>query len=282
MTPASAMHCRAGEPKSEHWWSLLLPTSVAATRKRPRSRLPPFEGLILHRIARHNTTDPRRPPELVVQAALADQPTRAFTHWQPANGAGLEIINWLDDHSRYLLAAIAAEGPTAEGATAEHDGRPGHYRLRYDRTDNHRKIASDAPTRMLHLGVGKQRTTPPSPPSPTRPATTDDSTHLSHMTRLITLWSLRTSTRTSCLARRRSLSGAIELVRGCALPTAPSRGQVQHRLAPARIEELIAAYRPGATAAALPVQFQIHRTAVAALPQRQQQAQRARRERRGI
>ena len=125
MTPASAMHCRAGEPKSEHWWSLLLPTSVAATRKRPRSRLPPFEGLILHRIARHNTTDPRRPPELVVQAALADQPTRAFTHWQPANGAGLEIINWLDDHSRYLLAAIAAEGPTAEGATAEHDGRPG-------------------------------------------------------------------------------------------------------------------------------------------------------------
>lgn len=49
---------------------------------------------------------------------------------------------------------------------------------------------------------------------------------------------------------------------------APVR-QVQHRLGPARIEELIAAYRRGATAAALAVQFQIHRTTVAALLQRQ-------------
>jgi hypothetical protein len=48
----------------------------------------------------------------------------------------------------------------------------------------------------------------------------------------------------------------------------PAR-QVQHRLGPARIEELIAAYRRGATAAALAVQFQIHRTTVAALLQRQ-------------
>ena len=45
--------------------------------------------------------------------------------------------------------------------------------------------------------------------------------------------------------------------------------QVQHRLGPARVEELIAAYRRGATAAALAVQFQIHRTAVVALLQRQ-------------
>lgn len=45
--------------------------------------------------------------------------------------------------------------------------------------------------------------------------------------------------------------------------------QVQHRLGLARIEGLIAAYRRGATAAALAVQFQIHRTTVAALLQRQ-------------
>lgn len=44
--------------------------------------------------------------------------------------------------------------------------------------------------------------------------------------------------------------------------------QVQHRLARS-IEELIDAYRRGATAAALAVQFQIHRTTVAALLQRQ-------------
>jgi len=49
---------------------------------------------------------------------------------------------------------------------------------------------------------------------------------------------------------------------------APVR-QVQHRLGPARIEELIAAYRRGATAGVLAVQFQIHRTTVAASLQRQ-------------
>ena len=49
---------------------------------------------------------------------------------------------------------------------------------------------------------------------------------------------------------------------------APVR-QVQHRLGPARIEELLAVCRRGATAAALAVQFQIHRTTVAALLQRQ-------------
>jgi hypothetical protein len=41
----------------------------------------------------------------------ADQPNECwqsdFTHWQVADGTGVEIINWLDDRSRYLLAAIA-------------------------------------------------------------------------------------------------------------------------------------------------------------------------------
>jgi transposase InsO family protein len=30
-----------------------------------------------------------------------------FTHWHLADGAEVEIINWLDDHSRYLLACTA-------------------------------------------------------------------------------------------------------------------------------------------------------------------------------
>jgi transposase InsO family protein len=30
-----------------------------------------------------------------------------FTHWRLADGAEVEIINWLDDHSRYLLACTA-------------------------------------------------------------------------------------------------------------------------------------------------------------------------------
>src|SRR6185312_9159424 len=41
----------------------------------------------------------------------ADQPNECwqsdFTHWQLADGTGVEIINWLDDHSRYLLASRA-------------------------------------------------------------------------------------------------------------------------------------------------------------------------------
>ena len=72
-----------------------------------------------------------------------------------------------------------------------------------------------------------------------------------------------------CLARRRSLSCAIELMRGSARLTTPPSGKSSTGSASARIEELIAAYRRGPTAAALAVQFQIHRSTVAALLQRQ-------------
>jgi transposase InsO family protein len=30
-----------------------------------------------------------------------------FTHWRLADGSEVEIISWLDDHSRYLLACTA-------------------------------------------------------------------------------------------------------------------------------------------------------------------------------
>jgi len=30
-----------------------------------------------------------------------------FTHWALANGTDVEILNWLDDHSRYLLYCTA-------------------------------------------------------------------------------------------------------------------------------------------------------------------------------
>ena len=52
----------------------------------------------------------------------------------------------------------------------------------------------------------------------------------------------------------------------CEVPMRRGRWTCSRR---ADIEELIAAYRHGATAAALAVQFQIHRTTVAALLQRQ-------------
>ena len=37
-----------------------------------------------------------------------------FTHWRLADGSDVEIINWLDDHSRYLLACSAWSPVTGE------------------------------------------------------------------------------------------------------------------------------------------------------------------------
>jgi transposase InsO family protein len=57
------------------------------------------------------TAEPRKRPKSSYRRFEADQPNECwqsdFTHWQLADGTGVEIINWLDDHSRYLLAAIA-------------------------------------------------------------------------------------------------------------------------------------------------------------------------------
>jgi transposase InsO family protein len=41
-------------------------------------------------------------------------PGADFTHWPLAGGADAEIINWLDDHSRYLLACSACAPVTGK------------------------------------------------------------------------------------------------------------------------------------------------------------------------
>jgi transposase InsO family protein len=55
------------------------------------------------------TAEPRKRPKSSYRRFEADQPNECwqsdFTHWQLADGTGVEIINWLDDHSRYLLAS---------------------------------------------------------------------------------------------------------------------------------------------------------------------------------
>jgi transposase InsO family protein len=57
------------------------------------------------------TAEPRKRPKSSYRRFEADQPNQCwqsdFTHWQLADGTGVEIINWLDDHSRYLLASRA-------------------------------------------------------------------------------------------------------------------------------------------------------------------------------
>jgi transposase InsO family protein len=53
------------------------------------------------------TAQPQKRPRSSYQRFNADQPNETwqsdFTHWRLASGAEMEIIGWIDDHSRFLL-----------------------------------------------------------------------------------------------------------------------------------------------------------------------------------
>jgi transposase InsO family protein len=53
------------------------------------------------------TPEPKKRPKAYIQRFEAVQPNETwqsdFTHWRLRNGLDVEIINWLDDHSRLLL-----------------------------------------------------------------------------------------------------------------------------------------------------------------------------------
>lgn len=53
------------------------------------------------------TPEPKKRPKAYIQRFEAVQPNETwqsdFTHWRLADGSDVEIINWLDDHSRLLL-----------------------------------------------------------------------------------------------------------------------------------------------------------------------------------
>src|SRR6202035_2850847 len=57
------------------------------------------------------TPEPRKRPRSSYKRFEAAQPNQCwqsdFTHWPLADGSEVEILNWLDDHSRFLLAATA-------------------------------------------------------------------------------------------------------------------------------------------------------------------------------
>ena len=64
------------------------------------------------------TAQPKKRPHSSLHRFVADQPNETwqgdFTHWQLRDGSEVEIINWLDDHSRLLLSMTAhprATGP---------------------------------------------------------------------------------------------------------------------------------------------------------------------------
>lgn len=57
------------------------------------------------------TPEPRKRPRSSYRRFLAAQPNECwqsdFTHWRLADGTDVEILNWLDDHSRYLISCTA-------------------------------------------------------------------------------------------------------------------------------------------------------------------------------
>ncbi len=57
------------------------------------------------------TPQPKKKPKAYIQRFEAHQPNETwqsdFTHWQLEDGTDVEILNWLDDHSRFLLYCTA-------------------------------------------------------------------------------------------------------------------------------------------------------------------------------
>lgn len=91
----------------------------------------------IRRILGHHgliTPQPRKRPRSSYHRFAAEQPNECwqsdFTHWTLADGTDVEILNWLDDHSRYLLCCVAYRrvgGPDVVAsftATAAHYGLP--------------------------------------------------------------------------------------------------------------------------------------------------------------
>jgi transposase InsO family protein len=102
-----------------------------------RQSLPVPSTSTIRRILHHHgliTPQPRKRPKSSYTRFAAEQPNECwqsdFTHWTLADGTDIEILNWLDDHSRYLLASSAhrrVTGPdvvTSFTDTAQRHGLP--------------------------------------------------------------------------------------------------------------------------------------------------------------
>jgi transposase InsO family protein len=88
------------------------PVTIAWHLEREGHRAPSTSTIrrILHE-AGLVVAQPRKRPRSSYIRFEAAQPNETWqsdaTHWQLADGTGIEILNWLDDHSRYLLSATA-------------------------------------------------------------------------------------------------------------------------------------------------------------------------------
>jgi transposase InsO family protein len=66
--------------------------------------------------------EPRKRPRSSLRRFAAEQPNETwqsdFTYWHLADGTDAQILNWLDDHSRYLLACSAHTKVTGTDVTS--------------------------------------------------------------------------------------------------------------------------------------------------------------------
>jgi transposase InsO family protein len=90
----------------------------------------------IRRILHHHgliTPAPRKRPKSSYRRFAAEQPNECwqsdFTHWTLADGSGVEILNWLDDHSRFLLAATAYRRVGGPDVVASFTTTAAHYGL---------------------------------------------------------------------------------------------------------------------------------------------------------
>lgn len=88
------------------------PASIAARLEREGLPAPSTSTIrrILH-AAGLITPEPKKRPRSSLRRFVADQPNECwqsdFTHWALADRTDVEILNWLDDHSRMLLSITA-------------------------------------------------------------------------------------------------------------------------------------------------------------------------------
>jgi transposase InsO family protein len=110
------------------------PISIAARLDREGIR-PPSTSTIRRILTTAGliSPEPKKRPKSSYRRFEADQPNECwqsdFTHWQLADGTGVEIINWLDDHSRYLLASLACRRVTGQTVIATFLTTAGVYEL---------------------------------------------------------------------------------------------------------------------------------------------------------
>ena len=125
--------------------------------------------------------DPSKRPRSSYRRFEAELPNQTwqsdFTHWQLADGRDVEILNWLDDHSRYLLGCSAhrpVTGPAVLAAfrtVAAAHGTPASvltdnglvYTTRFAGGRRGRATRNGFETELARLGVQQKNSSPNHP-----------------------------------------------------------------------------------------------------------------------